>query len=203
VPIVVIFEDFKKYYFLDLLINGAGVYELKTVTRLDTEHQRQILNYLFLLGLSYGKLINFRPSSVEYRFVTTTVKPQDRFQFVIDDSKWINLEAESACLKETIVELLQEWGAYLDTSLFYQAITFFRGGGENVVQNVGVYSGSMELGVQKMNLLTPKIAFKLSSIRNDLAHYERHLCRCLHHTHLEAIQWINFNRKIITFKTIK
>lgn len=201
-PIVVSYNGFEKYFYLDVFFNEAVVYELKTVNSLDGEHQKQILNYLFLLGLSYGKLINFRPSSVEYRFVSTTVKPQDRFQFVIDETRWRNLDAESEWLKNTIIELLQEWGAYLDTRLFQEAIIFFRGGEETVEQNVKVFSGSAELGVQKMNLLTPKVAFKFSSINKKLTFYERHLNRLLQHTNLEAMQWINFNRGTIHFKTI-
>ncbi|MDW7681502.1 MAG: GxxExxY protein [bacterium] len=201
-PILISYKGFQKCCYIDLLIDRAAVYELKTVNSLNGEHQRQILNYMFLLGLSHGKLINLRPSSVEYRFVSTTVTPQDRFQFIIDDAKWINLDAESEWLRKTIIELLKEWGAYLSTNLFYQAITFFRGGEENVVQNIKVLSGSEELGYQKMNLLTPKIAFQLSSINKNCAFYGHHLFRLLNHTNLEAIQWINFCRKRIEFRTI-
>ncbi len=202
-PIIVSHHGFQKYFYLDVLFNEAIVYELKTVNSLNGEHQKQILNYLFLMGLSYGKLINFRLSSVEYRFVSTTVRQQDRFQFFIDETKWRNLDADSEWLKNTIIELLQEWGAYLDTRLFHEAVTFFRGSEETVEQNVKVFSGSAELGEQKMNLLTPKVAFKFSSIKKDLAFYERHLNRLLQHTILEAMQWINFCRAIIMFKTIR
>jgi len=201
-PIVVSYKGFQKRFYLDILFDSAVVYELKTVDSLNGKHQKQILNYLFLLGLCYGKLINFRQSSVQYRFVSTTVTPQNRFQFVIDDTKWINLDAESEWLKRFIIELLQEWGAYLGTSLYDQAITFFRGGEENVVQHVKVISNDEEIGLQKMKLLTPGVAFQFSSINKDFAFYEQHLNRLLKHTSLAAIQWINFNKKTITFKTI-
>lgn len=201
-PITVSCNGFQKCYFLDVLLDNAVVYEIKTVNSLNGAHQKQILNYMFLLGLSYGKLINFSPASVEYRFVSTTVKTENRFSFIINDTKWKNIDAESEWLKETIIELLREWGTYLDTNLFYQAICFFRGGEENVNQNVKVISNSVELGFQKMNLLTPKIAFQLSSINKDFAFYEQHLYRQLKHTNFESIQWINFGRRTITFRTI-
>jgi GxxExxY protein len=60
VPVTVTYRDFEKTYFIDLVADNA-VYELKTVSALNTEHQAQLLNYLFLLGVPRGTLLNFRP----------------------------------------------------------------------------------------------------------------------------------------------
>jgi len=57
-----------------------------------------------------------------------------------------------------------------------------------VLQNVKVISNAKELGWQKMNLLTPEVAFQLSSINRVFAFYEQHLFRLLKHTNLAAIQ---------------
>jgi GxxExxY protein len=65
VPVTVRFETFVKSYLLDLVINDKPVYELKTVESLTKRHSAQLLNYLLLLDLRRGKLINFRPTSVE------------------------------------------------------------------------------------------------------------------------------------------
>ncbi|MCH7673997.1 GxxExxY protein, partial [candidate division KSB1 bacterium] len=108
-------------------------YELKTVGKLNSEHEKQTLNYLLLLGLQHGKLINFRPASVQKRFVSTTLLPNDRYDLTIDDRQWFELDEDSMLLKELIMELLTDWGAYLETSLFYEAICHFRSGEENIV----------------------------------------------------------------------
>ena len=90
----------------------------------------------------------------------------------------------------------------IDANLFVQAITYFRGGEEHVVRDVKVYSGSRALGYQKMSLLTPEIAFKISAITGEHDFYEQHLHRLISYTALRAIKWINFNHSKIQFKTI-
>jgi len=202
VPIEVSFKDFKKTYFIDLLINDAIIYELKTVKALSGEHQRQTLNYLFLMGAQNGKLVNFRSQSVEYRFVSTTITPEDRFDFIIDHSQWSELDEDSCWIKDLLIRLIHEWGVYIDTNLFVNAIIHFRGGEEIVVNTIKVTSNSTVVGHQKVNLLNPQIAFKISSITKDFNFYEKHLYRFIRHTNLRALQWINFNHKRVEFKTI-
>jgi GxxExxY protein len=65
VPLLVAHESFQKRYFLDLLIDGFFVVELKTVDDLSGEHRNQIINYRLLTGLQHGKLINMRSTSVD------------------------------------------------------------------------------------------------------------------------------------------
>jgi hypothetical protein len=76
------------------LIDNAAVYELKTARALIGEHKAQALHYLFLLGLHHGKLINFRPKSVEYEFVSNRITPAVRYDLRIEDSKWQDLDAK-------------------------------------------------------------------------------------------------------------
>ena len=201
-PIEISYKDFLKRYYVDLLVNHAIAYEVKVAKTLDSGHQKQLLNYLFLLGLQYGKLINFGAASVEHRFVSTTLTDQDRFNFSIKDSAWQNLDADSCWLKDLLIELLHDWGAFLSPSLFYDAIAHFRGGEENIMQNVEVVSGSHSLGRQKVYALNSDIAFKLTSITRNIHYYEKHLTRFLCHTRLKAFQWINFNHHHIEFKTL-
>ncbi|MBN2092418.1 GxxExxY protein [candidate division KSB1 bacterium] len=123
VPIEVTFEDFKKIYYLDLLINNI-IYELKTVQTLSGEHQKQTINYLLLTGLKHAKLVNLRPKSVEYQFITTKITPEKRFNFSINDDKWLDLDEDSAWFRDKFKKLLTEWGVFLDINLFYEAITY-------------------------------------------------------------------------------
>lgn len=202
VVIQVCYQDFRKFFYVDLLLNDAVIYELKTVHALTGEHHQQTLNYLFLLGMQHGKLINMRPPSVESRFVSTRLTFEKRFDYTIEDQYWQELDEDSVWLKQIMMSLLNEWGAFLDTALFYDAIKHFRGGEENVVKTIEVMDGSHVLGTQKVHLINPEIAFKISSMTKDESYYEYHLRRFIHYTSLKAIQWINFNHDRIAFKTI-
>ena len=65
VPVTLTFHTFIKPMFLELVENRRGIYELKTLGALTPAHFAQLLNYLFLSNAARGKLINFRPASVE------------------------------------------------------------------------------------------------------------------------------------------
>lgn len=202
VPITVAYQDFQKTYKVDLMLDDAMVYEIKAVRALAGEHQQQALHYLFLLGLQHGKLINMRPPSVEQYFVSTRLTPEKRFAFTVDDKQWKELDDDSVWLKQSIKAFLKEWGAFLDTSLFYDAIYHFRGGKEQVVKTIEVNNGANRLGVQKVQLINSNTMFDISSMTKDENYYERHLHRFLLYTPFKAMQWINFNHSQITFKTI-
>lgn len=202
VPIEVSYKGFKKNYYVDLILNDAMIYELKAVRALAGEHQQQALHYLFLLGIQHGKLLNLRPASVEHRFVSTRLTRERRFEFTIADARWKELNEDCLWLKQLMMNLLNEWGAFLDTDLFYDAIYHFRGGEESVVKEVKVMNGSTLLGTQKVHLINSGTAFKISSMTKDKKRYEHHLLRFLQHTPLRAIQWINFDHHQIEFKTV-
>jgi len=202
VLIKVSYLDFLKCFYVDLVLNDAVIYELKTVQCLTGEHQQQVLNYLFLLGVQHGKLINMRPPSVEARFVSTRLIPDKRYDYKIEDNYWQELDDDSIKLKNLIMNLLNEWGAFLDTTLFYDAIIHFNGGEENVVKTIEARDDSHTMGRQKIHLINSKVAFKISSMTKDEKYYEHNLRNFLNYTSLKAIQWINFNHDLIIFKTL-
>ena len=202
VPVIVSYKDFCKEYFVDLFVQDSIIYELKTVSILNPEHEKQTLNYMLLLGLQHGKLINFRPVSVQKRFISTTLLPKDRYDVVFKDRHWLRLDEDSIWLKELVIALLQDWGAYLETNLFYEAIYHFRGGEDQVIKNVDVVLNRRKLGRQKTHLLNPNIAFKLTAMTKGIYSYEQQLNRFIHMTNLTALQWINFNPDTVSFKTI-
>ena len=201
VPITVSYNDFVKVYYIDLLVNNA-IYELKTATALNNVHEKQAINYLMLSGIKHGKLINFRTKSVQHRFVSTRIKPLDRFNFYINDSDWENLDEDSKWLKQIFTSLLKEWGLFLDISLFYEAIGYFRGGYENIYRELEVKTETHKLGLQKVHLLNPDIGFEISSVTKDAKNYEKHLRRLIQFTPLKAIQWINIDHHNVEFKTL-
>lgn len=195
-------RSFIKNYYADLLVNNSILYELKAVSALTGEHHAQLLNYLLLLGLQYGKLLNFRSGSVEHRFVSTTLRSEDRYDYNVDDHGWIEVDDDSIRFRNLMLALIADWGMFLDTNLFMEAITHFLGGQANVDKEIDVVDGSRLLGSQRVHLLNPVTAFSLSSLSRDDGLYERHIRRFLSYTHLEKIHWINFDHHNVTFKTI-
>ena len=49
---------------LDLMVNGNIIIELKAINHIDTEHRRQLWNYMNLTLQPYGMLINFSPNGL-------------------------------------------------------------------------------------------------------------------------------------------
>ena len=78
VPVTLTFRAFVKHLYLDFVVNRSAIYELKSVARLSDAHVSQLLNYLFLTNASRGKLVNFRPTSVESRFINSTMNDSER-----------------------------------------------------------------------------------------------------------------------------
>src|SRR5262249_44842804 len=85
VPVIVKLDGFEKHYAMDMLVRGAALFEWKAVEALGPEHRGQLLHYLLLCDLPKGKLANVRPELVEHEFVNTTLRPQDRKTFSVDD----------------------------------------------------------------------------------------------------------------------
>ena len=51
-------------YRIDLMVNGNIIIELKAINHIDTEHRRQLWNYMNLTRQPYGMLINFSPNGL-------------------------------------------------------------------------------------------------------------------------------------------
>jgi GxxExxY protein len=60
-------------FFVDLLVEGKFLVELKAVKNLAPEHSAQIINYLNATGIQVGLLINFGNPRLEYRRFTRSV----------------------------------------------------------------------------------------------------------------------------------
>ncbi len=197
-----IHKTFRKDYYLDLLFSSGSIYELKCALGLMRRHDGQLINYLLLAGIQHGKLINFRPESVESRFVSTRLTPATRQMFHVKDAEWRVVSDKCVHLNVELRALLEDWGAFLSVELYQDALVHLLGGEDAVVCPVNVRCNEVVAGQKNICLLDSKTAFHLSAMSQRIPGYETHLYRLLSHTELDAMQWINFTQDQIVFKTI-
>ena len=202
VPLTVTHRDFSKTYRLDLIAENA-LYELKADATLAGEHETQLLHYMFLLGIQRGKLLNFRPPKVQGKIIATSLTQEERRHFTALTERWSDLTPGCALLRQTMLDLLHDWGAFLDFALYQEAIIHLLGGASNVERRVSLHRGGLDLGGQRMLMHAPGIAFRITAFTESQAHIKHHLRRLLALTDLKAIQWINLNHLKIEFTTIK
>ncbi|HNQ73987.1 MAG TPA: GxxExxY protein [Verrucomicrobiota bacterium] len=202
VPLTVTHREFSKRYYLDLVADDA-VYELKTDAALGSEHEAQLLNYLFLLGIPRGKLLNLRPAKVQGKILATSLTPEARRSFTNIAGRWQDLTPACVILRKTLCDLLQDWGAFLAVELYQEALIHFMGGAAKIEQHVNLSRSGIDLGGQRMMVHSPGTAFRLTAVTEGQQHVESHLRRLLALTSLKAIQWINLNHAKIEFVTIQ
>ena len=202
VRLSVIHETFRKDYRMDLLFNGGLMLEAKAADAIVPAHRAQGLNYLFLAGLNYARLVNLRPERVVHEFLSTRLTPEKRRRFKVVERDWQAMTDEGAWLCEKLTDLLNNWGAFLEASLYREAITHFLGGPEQVITKVPVYSDRRRVGEQPVHLLTQDTAFAITAVTANRAAMQEHQLRFLKHTPLRRIQWANLNHHEIEFTTL-
>jgi GxxExxY protein len=202
VPVLVTWKTFHKRYYLDLVVWDGALYELKTRPNLEGEHQAQTLNYMLLLGLREGKLVNFRPPSVQWRFVSTGLTPAMRMEFEFREDRFREVSPACATMRTVLGEVLSDWGAYLELALYQEAVTWFLGGGPKLLKQVPLTRDGVLLGNQSLPMLAPDVAFRMTAVTEKPDCIEAHLRRFLAITPLRALQWINFNHAKIDLVTL-
>ena len=196
-------QGFSKSYFLDVLANAGAIYELKAVQALDGSHESQLINYLLLAGLNHGKLVNMRPASVEYRYVSTQLTEVKRHNYSFNMEGWSASAPGADLLHNTLHGLLEDWGAFLDINLYREALTHLLGGVDQVIQSIDIWVDGRMLGKQKVSLVEDNSAFHISAIKAHHGSYQKHMTRLLDHSSLQRIYWINFQVGKIQFKTLE
>ena len=126
-------DTFHKDYFVDLLLGHGLLLETKAAEQIAPAHRAQALNYLLLLGLHHGALINLRGGRVQHEFVSTQLTPEVRRQFRIVDTGWRDTGEKSVWIKDKLAALLRDWGAFLEIALYREALTHFLGGPDAVI----------------------------------------------------------------------
>jgi len=118
VPIKISFGDFSTRLAMDLVVERKVIYELKAASDLLPTHESQLLSYLYLNNATRGKLVNFRSSSVQSKFVNSNLTTEKRQQFEMNLSEY---RGESG-LVDLVRALVADWGTGLNTALYRRAI---------------------------------------------------------------------------------
>ena len=203
VPVKVTWRNFKKTYYLDLVVQAAFICELKTQAALLKEHESQLLHYLQLVSVPHGKLINLRPASVEYRTINAVVSAEDRRAFEFDTGHWKGLTPRCRELHDALRDMLTSWGAFLDFHLYEEALVHSLGGETKVRQPVPLARAGSPLGAQSVCLLTDTIAFRITALAAEAREgYEMQLQRFLQLTQLTALHWVNLHHHEVQLVTI-
>jgi GxxExxY protein len=203
VPVEVSFRSFKKTYYLDLLVRGGALFELKAAGAINDPHRAQLLNYLLLLDLLHGKLVNFRGESVEHEFVNAPIPRAERVGFDVEADRYLTPAGLVPDLLDLVVTMLRDWGTGLDVRLYEEALIHFFGGEDRVVRSVDIFDGDFKVGTQKLALISPDCALRITTLNRDIDQFGEHLKRFLRHTPLKTIQWVNVARKLVTFRTLE
>jgi GxxExxY protein len=194
--------SFQKSYFMDLLIACGVMVETKTVAALGDAHHAQALQYLMLAGMHHGLLVNLSQEEVKKRFVSTSIDVVERRRVRVIDSEWKSLNDSSERLRNVFLEILADWGAFLQTSLYREAIIHIFGGPSVALQRIPIYDGNAELGNHQVCLIAEDTALALTAVKDDTTRLHVHLQRFLEHTKLTCIQWINMDNHDICFRTL-
>ncbi len=202
-PIDVRFGPYHATYLIDVLVGDGAVFEFKAADSLSQRHRAQLLNYLLLCNMAHGKLVNVRAEKVEHAFVNTQWDHRARTSFEVCEDRWNGNLPGIAELHDFLLLLLRDLGVGLKIALYEDAITQCFGGKEQVETDVAVALGGQSLGVQRMRLIAPGVAFKITGLDHSLANFETHARRLLAHTNLLAIAWIKITVKQVTFTTIE
>lgn len=199
VPVTLSHSSFSKTLYLDLVVDQKAVYELKTVSALNFNHEAQLISYLYLLDLSRGKLVNFRSSTVESKYVNTPISREARRRFEVNSREYSgNME-----FLQMVVNLVREWGTSLSLSLYHQALVHLLGGVDIVERMIPLDRNGHPLTNQRFHLVDSNSAFVLTAFSNPSHDYSAQIKPLLQLSPLHQVHWINFSVDELFFHTIK
>ncbi|MBT8041893.1 MAG: GxxExxY protein [Pontiella sp.] len=185
VPITVSHNGFSKTYFIDILVNGS-IYELKTTSAISDHHEAQTLNYLFLSNTQHGKIINFKPDSLTWRFISTTLHHECRMTYSTETIDWKPATEQGQSVFAITEDLLSKWGAYLSINLYKEALCHF-------------LATPLENEHKRFISLSDESILHISGLekrKNNLRHNLQKYLTC---SHFSELLWINFNQNNIEF----
>lgn len=200
-PIVVSHQTFEKIYRLDLACNHA-VYDAKTVAAFAGAHEAQVLNYAMLLDVRHIKLLNFRTPRVQGKLFFNPLTDERRRQYQFDLGNWKELSPRCCELASMLKDLLLDWGAFLETRLYEEALIHFFGGEPACLRRIELHRDGNLLGTHLAAMHSLQHFFLVTAMSHETNTYHQHLKRLLKLTGLAGLQWINLNHHNIELVTI-
>lgn len=194
------FRSFRKDYFIDLLVEGEHIYELKVLPSITNQCRSQTINYQLIAEKPYGKLINFGAPSVEHEFSTSTLTKDERKMFSTDQSGWNDAFDPDRAFLTLACELLSDWGTRLDPVLYSEALLAHLPEGKET--RIEIISDGRPIGSKQVRLARPAIAMKVTTSKKPRP-LEIQFQKFINHTNLKALLWVNLNKNEITFSTIR
>jgi len=199
----VMHDTFVKRYFADVIVGDGGLFEFKAADSIHPKHRGQTIHYLLLFDLAHGKIINVRTEEVKHEFVNCHSRSGDLRRPSIIDDAWIPNTPGADAFRDTLTALLQDWGTGLDLTLYGEGLQHFFNKEQPLNLTVPVFGSSGHLADQRMRLITPESAFKLTSFSEPPDAFLVNTRKLLRHTPLKTIHWANLTQDNITFTTIQ
>lgn len=200
-PVTVSHDGFEKCYRLDLVAEDA-LYELKTVAELVGAHDAQSFHYAMLADVHHVKLLNFRTAKVQgrLRFNALTLEARRRMQWETSSHRPFSM----ACtrLEERLRSMLSDWGGFLDSRLYEEALIHFSGGESQVASRVQIFRDEHELGSHAVNQHAEDLCFAVTAF-SDAHAQQPHYERLLRLTGLRGMQWFNLNHATVECVTLE
>lgn len=200
VPVKVSFDGFSKLYSIDLLVDGGAPFEIKAVDQLHDRHRAQLLNYMLLTEVAHGKLVNFRPTTMQHEFVNANQTRQQRRCFQVDLSRWQARETND--LNQRLIALLNDIGTGLSVELYEDAIIHWLGGPSVALSYIDVLVRGRRIGKQLAICTQGRAAIKVTAFESTaLRPFEDQCQRFVNHTALSAFHWVNISRSTVRLQT--
>lgn len=200
VPVAVSFRGFKKVYRLDLVVNGI-LYELKATDRISKAHESQAFHYAALVETGLVKLINFGGPKVDGRLKGCPFGKINRFDVTVDQRKWDQVSQQCSNLRETVEACFRDWGGFLDSLLYQEALVWLNGGETRCIKRLPITRDGIEMGHHRVAMHDRNVGFIVTSFE-DLEVHKKHLRSLLTYLPIEAWQLINIRGDTLTLETI-
>ncbi len=195
-------RSFSKTLFVDSIVHGGAMFEFKAVEAIHPRHRAQCIQYLLLLGLAHGKLINVRSEKVQHEFVNCQTRLIDSRSPRIQEVDWNAGIAGAEAFQCNLLSVVRDWGCGLTVSLYEEAVTHFLTTESTGLIKVPVYGQRGLIAHQPLRLAAPDVAFKVTAFKKRDCAFVSHASRLIQHTQLTAIHWANIESEQITFTTI-
>lgn len=202
VPVTVSHGSFSKTYRLDMVGNQM-VYEFKTAVDFVAEHDLQGIHYAVLLSVDRVKLLNFRTAKVTGRLKRAPLFAGKQRDIRMVPMDWRPLSDRCDYLRNQIMELLQDWGAFLEARLYEEALVHFCGGETACVVRLPLSRAGIPLGHHRMACHSANLGFVITAMTAGWQDYREHLLRLVRFTGLRGIQWLNLSHAELQLVTIE